>query len=82
MKKILFMPCPTYSLFPEAPPNQSGCKLIDCPRCFGKMWISKKKRILRKRHKFDELLCACYECFIEFANDNAKDIQQAELVKL
>jgi hypothetical protein len=43
-KDCAIIMCPPLCDYPEAPNDQPGCELFDCPKCNNKMWLSEKKR--------------------------------------
>lgn len=52
--------CPSLKRYPEAPKDQPGCEVINCPHCGLKAWVSEKKRILMAGLKHFEVYC--YDC--------------------
>jgi len=67
VKNEFIIMCPPLCDYPEAPDDQPECTLIKCPMCDKKMWISKKKRILKKSVKKPYL--TCYKCLMKIIDD-------------
>jgi hypothetical protein len=61
--------CPPLSDYPEAPNDQPGCELFDCPICHNKMWLSEKKRglLLFSSCANKWIFLSCYHCIKEKA---------------
>lgn len=71
-KDCAIIMCPPLCDYPEAPNDQPGCELFDCPKCNNKMWLSEKKRGLLLfsscANKF--IFLACYNCIKEKAKSD------------
>ncbi len=70
MKKLMFIMGPPLSDFPEPPNDQPGSKLTFCPQCGCRMWLSFKKRELRKILNINEQITACYKCITKLIAEN------------
>lgn len=68
-KEIGFIFCPPLSEYPEPPKDISVCKLVDCPHCKNKMWLSIKKEVMKElmEQAGKDILFACYPCFMKEA---------------
>lgn len=67
IESINIIMCPSVSRYNDPPKDQPGAKIITCPHCESKMWISKKKRALVKILK--NFLLICYDCLEKRARD-------------
>jgi hypothetical protein len=67
---VLVFFCAPYSRYPTKPEDYSPSKLVDCPHCNEKMWLTEKKEAIISANKMDkEIILACFDCFIQIAND-------------
>ena len=67
--KLMFIFCAPLSEFKEPPKGNSLCKLVDCPDCGEKMWLSEKKEEMQKLFN-KAVKMNCYDCFKKFAESN------------
>lgn len=86
VKKIEFysdqmiIACPPLSHFKEPPKEQKDCVVEECPACNEKMWVSIKKRNLRKKDKNVDIYCIF--CIVTNCKDQEFEPEIIDLNKL
>lgn len=70
-KDLAIIFCPPLSEYPEPPKDISKCRLVDCPLCQQKMWLSEKKEAIKKLVDILEkkYFYGCYTCLTEMAKE-------------
>ena len=84
MNDLIIIMLPPFSEFKEAPKDQSASRLIDCPECKQKCWISEKKSELFLDHYLlkNEILMTCYHCITKRAKTDPDFFKNHEMRKI
>jgi len=83
-KDLVMFACPPYLEFKEAPEDQPGSALFDCPHCDGKMWLSEKKKgyLMLSTCLGKNIFFACYHCILKIAQKNKKDFLESKIIRI
>lgn len=84
MSDLVFIICPPYPEYKEAPKDQSAAELFDCPHCKNKMWLSQKKKGLLLFYSCanKNIYLCCYNCSKEFCKNNSDVISSSRWLGL
>ncbi len=70
-RDLVFVMCPPYPEYKEAPKDQSKSELRDCPKCKNQMWLSQKKKgvLMFASCLGRDIILACYHCITKMAQE-------------
>jgi hypothetical protein len=77
---VMYVICVPLKDMKTPPKDQKGCLVEKCPMCECNMWVSEKKRAIRKKNKNIKLFCAY--CVMKDAQKNGYDIANAEVIDI
>ncbi len=71
-KSLVVLFCAPLRDYPEQPKDYSKSRLIQCPYCAEKMWLSEKKEIIfnQANDNGNDIILACFHCLIKIAHEN------------
>ncbi len=71
-KDLVVVMCPPYPEYQEKPADHSESRLINCPMCNEKMWLSNKKEfyLMFSSYSGKEILLGCYNCITKEFEEN------------
>lgn len=82
MTKLVIIMCPPLADCPEPPKDVALCRLVDCPHCEEKMWLSPQKKQWKDdmvKHKRDFYL-GCHKCLLKLAKKGF--LKESKIIKI
>ena len=81
---VVIVMCPPYPEYKEQPKDMSHCELFDCPKCKGKMWLSKRKKgmLMFASCLQKNIILGCYDCIKKIIEKDPSLIREAKEVNL
>jgi hypothetical protein len=73
--------CPPLHKYKEAPKDQPGSELFDCPKCNQKMWLSQRKKgvLMFYAGLNKDILLACYDCITKIVKEDPNILEAIEV---
>lgn len=81
LDRYTYIGCIPVKAHPTHPTDQSPCIIKACPGCKERMWVSEKKRAMKKRNP-TKVKIYCFLCLVKASNEQGYEPEIFDINKM